>query len=89
MLDHLLDANSSLISRIVVEQFGTSIGLGRLLALLDNSDRDVRIGAIKQLKSTNDVGALKMIIDHYETEVDPEVRTIYKDSFWVIKERGE
>ena len=29
------------------------------------------------------------ISDPDETEVDPEVRTIYKDSFWVIKERGE
>jgi HEAT repeat protein len=63
------------------------LGLGGLINLLTDSDKDIRIAAVRALKGYNDIGALKFIIDNFEREKDPEVREAYRENFWVIKER--
>lgn len=86
-IDILLDVKNPVVSKLIVEKYSDLLGLGGLLNLLGNSDREVRITAIRQLKGYNDVGALKFILDHYERERDPVVREAYKENFWVIKQR--
>lgn len=87
LVDILLDSSQYLIVKAVVERYSRSLGLGRLLSLLKNPDKAVRTTAVAALKSYNDVSALKIVIDAYESEKDEEVRQAYKDSFWFIKQR--
>lgn len=87
LLDILLDNNQGGIVKATVERFSRGLGLGRLLSLLKNPDSSVRIAAIVTLKGYNDVSALKIIIDAFESETDEAVRQVYRDSFWFIKQR--
>lgn len=89
LLDILLDSGQAPIIKVVMDKYGPMVGIGRTLTLLDHSDKDVRMAAINSLRGTNDVEALKVVIDHYATEVDPDVRAAYKDNFWVIKQRAD
>ncbi|MCB0330182.1 MAG: hypothetical protein KDD70_10970 [Bdellovibrionales bacterium] len=89
LLDILLDTDNPLIVSTVVTKYGNLLGLGTLLILLDSREPSVRIEAIRALKDFNDLGALKIIIDHYEKESNPTVKQVYRDTFWVIKKREE
>lgn len=87
LLDILLSTNHPQIVRPVVNRYPKLLGLGGLLKLLENEDKEVRMNAIRSLKKYNDVGALKIIIGHFEDEKDEQVRDVYRETFWVIKER--
>lgn len=87
LIDILLDTDHPLITMEVVRRYSTLLGLGTLLDLLEANDPEVRISAVNALKGYNDIGALKLIIDHYEDERDEKVRAVYKENFWVIKQR--
>ncbi len=87
LLDILLESKNTKISRMVVTRYAGNLGLGGLINLLKDNDKDVRMTAIKALKEFNDIGALKFILDAYENERDADVRQAYRDNFWVIKQR--
>lgn len=87
LVDVLLEATHPRIARLVVKRYAGKLGLGGLINLLGNPDKEVRLTAIRALKDYNDIGALKFIIDAYERERDPEVRAVYRDNFWVIAQR--
>lgn len=89
LLDILLESKNSRISRVVVTRYAADLGLGGLINLLKDGDKQVRTAAIKALKDFNDIGALKFILDAYEKERDPDVRQAYRENFWVIKQREE
>jgi hypothetical protein len=89
LIEILLDTDDPKILRLVVQRYDDQLGLGTLLDLLDTPDKDVRISSVKSLKNYNDIGALKLIIDRYDNEQDPEVRKVYQDTFWMIKQREE
>ena len=81
----LMDLQSPLLLRYILQKHPYRIDLGNKLNLVRNNDRQVRLAAIDSIE-TNDVGALKIIVDAYEAERDPEVKEKFK-KFWVIKER--
>lgn len=83
----LLKGQSVRVLKLAMQMYGSRFGLATLLQLLDHPDKDVRIAALGPLKGTNDIGALKIIIDHYEAETDKDVRKHYEDNFWVIRGR--
>lgn len=83
----LLDTGHPLVVGTVITRYPELMNIGELLRLLENRDPGIRIGAIKALKSYNDIGALKIIIDHYEREKDETVKQAYRDNFWMIKQR--
>lgn len=87
LLGILMRAENPIVTRIVVEKYGTKLGIGRLLNLLRADDTQVKLTAINALKTFNDVGALRIIIDNYEREKDPVVKAAYEESFWFIQER--
>ncbi|MBX7139381.1 MAG: hypothetical protein K1X83_15545 [Oligoflexia bacterium] len=89
LVELLLGSSSPAVVRSVLAKFGDLVNLGGLLKLLSSPDKEIRISAVKALKSYNDLGALKIIIDHYEKEQDPDVKQAYKDTFWMIKQREE
>ena len=87
LISLLLDTRNPLVIGIVITKYPELMNIGELFRLLENSDPGIRIGAIKSLKSYNDIGALKIIIDHYEREKDETVKQAYRDNFWMIKQR--
>ncbi len=89
LLDILVDTGNPVVVSLAVGKYGQMISLSRLLSLLSDPAKDVRLSAIDSLKGFNDVGALKIILDTYQQEKDPQVREAYKNSFWVIKQREE
>ncbi|RMG43719.1 MAG: hypothetical protein D6719_03275 [Candidatus Dadabacteria bacterium] len=89
LIEMLIDSNQPVIIDEIVKRYSDMLGLGSLLPLLENRDKQVRMIAIRALKKFNDIGALRLIIDFYEREKDPEVKQLYRDTFWMIKEREE
>jgi hypothetical protein len=89
ILSALVESGHPVLVAGVVERYPDRLGLGVLLNLLENSDTAVRMTAVRSLKGYNDIGALKIIIDRYEREKDPAVRNVYKETFWVIRQREE
>jgi hypothetical protein len=87
LIEILLDTDDPKILKLVIKRYDDQLGLGTLLDLLDTPDKAVRISVVKSLKKYNDLGVLKMILDRYDQEQDPEVRKVYQDSFWTIRER--
>jgi HEAT repeat protein len=71
----------------MIRKYPSLIGLPRALTLLRNSDPEVRLGAIEVLKGTNDLGAMKVIINSFESEKEPSVKSKYRDTFWFVKDR--
>ena len=87
-LKALIGTNHPLVLRVVLEKYPGKVGLAGLVELLDFPDKEIRLMTIKVLSPYNDIAALKLIIERYESERDPEVRKAYEESFWVIKERS-
>jgi hypothetical protein len=87
LVNVLLGAANPLLTRILIEQYADKLGAGGLLNLLDNPDPSVRMTAITHLRPYNDIAVLKVVLDYYEREKDPQVRERYRETFWVIKER--
>ena len=83
----LLNSQNMTIIRYVLDKYPNAVSLGPLLDLLESPDKDIRLISVHLLGSYNDVGAIKLIIDHYEKERDPEVKKLYEQTFWVIKQR--
>jgi hypothetical protein len=86
-VDIMLESRHPRIARLVVKRYAGKLGLGGLINLLNNPDKEVRITAVRSLKDYNDIGALKFILDNYERERDEAVREAYRENFWVIKQR--
>jgi serine/threonine protein kinase len=75
-----------LIRRMVLEH-GGKLGLGFLTQLLSVPDNEVKIYAIRQLKSYNDLGVLKYVVENYRKEKDDTIREEYRKNFWVIQQQ--
>lgn len=76
------------LTAILVSRYKMDLGLTELVPLLDNSDPQIRILAVRALESYNDAAALRVILDAFDREVDPEVRKVYKEIFWSARQRG-
>jgi serine/threonine protein kinase len=85
----LLDSNDARLVKAAIMRYSKNIGLGRRLMLLTHPDKEIRIKAIKSLEGINDLAGLKMILDYYAKEKDPDVKKVYSDTFWVIKEKED
>ena len=80
-------SQDSNLSKAIIDRFSESLGLGALLKLLNNNDKEIRIKAIVALRRYNEIGALKLILAQYDKEKDPDVIKAYRDNFWMISER--
>jgi serine/threonine protein kinase len=83
----LLDNKQPQIVKALLQKYMKHVGLGRRLALLEYPDKEVKMMAIASLKSMNDVFGLKIILDHYAKEKDPEIKKLYQETFEVIAEK--
>lgn len=87
LIDILLESGDPVVARVILEDYADVLGIGRILNLLGHSDREVRIAAIGRLIGTNNLGVAKIVLDHYETEKDPEIRKLYAETFWFVQRR--
>ncbi len=71
---------------LFIENFSESIGLAQKLNLLKHPNTEIRKAIIKRLE-TNDVGAMKLIVDAYSLEQNEELKNIYKEKYWFVKNR--
>jgi hypothetical protein len=88
LISLLVQSNDPFLTKLVLEKYPKSLNLGTLLGMLGHKDKGARLLAVKALEGFNDVGALRIIIDNFERETDPEVKQAYKDTFWMIRERS-
>lgn len=88
LVDIIFKHNVPQASLAMVRRYPNLIGVPRALNLLRSTDASVRSAAIGLLKDTNDLGAMKLIVDRYEAEKDLELRKKFKETFWFIKNRG-
>jgi len=88
LLTSLLVGANPNVAKALIRRYGDRLGISALVTLLENNDLEVRRAAVKSLKGVNEVAFLKMVIDRYEKEKDPETRKVYEDTFWVIKQRA-
>jgi len=83
----LLRSDISSVVTEVIQRYGHLLSTSSLLDLLAHHEKVVRLIAVKNLKSANDIGALKILLDSYGKETDPEVRAAYEENISVVKER--
>ncbi|MCS6893498.1 MAG: hypothetical protein NZO16_02880, partial [Deltaproteobacteria bacterium] len=67
--------------------FKNNLSIAQLLLFLSHSSPEIRIEAIEYLTHVKDLGALKIILDHYYREKDPRVKKTYEEKIWVVRER--
>jgi hypothetical protein len=88
LLRVLLQSDTPAVMEGIMSRYATILEPTTLIELLRHSDPGVRRSAIRALKSSNDVGVLKMVLDAYAVEKDPEVRAEYEKEMAVIRERA-
>jgi hypothetical protein len=84
LIDILIKTDNAVILRLVLDKYSDLIDDFTKVNLLQFKDQEVKIKACKSI-STNDVGLLKMVLDAYKLERDPEVKKCY-NRFWVVQE---
>lgn len=89
LLEVLVRQSTPEVSSILVAKFGDKFGMGGLVNLLSHPDKEVRLAAIKGLKDVNEALVLRLIVQKYQTEKDPDVAEAYRQTFWVIRERNK
>lgn len=87
VLGILMTSESSRVITTVARIYKDAVSTAAYLDLLGNRDKAVRILAIEHLSESNDIVALKIIIDSYEEETDGDVKAAYEKFITVIKER--
>ncbi|MCS6961724.1 MAG: hypothetical protein NZT61_04385 [Deltaproteobacteria bacterium] len=69
--------------------FKHQLTIGQLLHFLNHNSPEIRKSAIESLIGVKDLGAMKIILDNYNKEKNSDVRKLYEDSFWFIRERSK
>ena len=90
VLKMLLDLKNPLIVKTLLMKYPSRVGLSTLVELLDFPDREVCMMVIRQLKSWDrEVLVIKMALDRWDREKDPDIRKLLEESFWSVKQRAE
>jgi hypothetical protein len=84
---NLLKSPSPRVISEVTSRYATYLDVTSLLELLQHPDKTVRMAAVKNLKNANDIAALKLLLDAYDKEADPEVKAVYEENIAVVRER--
>jgi hypothetical protein len=87
LLSALISSEDPKITSAVLTRYKDVIPISNLLILLSDPNKDVRLAAVSAASRTNELGALQYVIRAYEAERDPEVRAVYEEKFWAIKQR--
>lgn len=83
----LLQADSPAIMTAVMRKYSKTMDTTTLVGLLRHPEPKVRSSAVLALEGKNDVGVLKIVLDAYEAETDPEVKAFYEENVGVVRDR--
>jgi|YNPMSStandDraft_2_1061718.scaffolds.fasta_scaffold01102_2 hypothetical protein len=72
---------------LVFKEMRTELTISQLINLLGHPFAEVRIAVIESLKGVKDLGGMKLILDFYRKEKNPDVKAMYEREFWFIRER--
>ncbi len=90
ILDSLIELKNPLIFKGILLKYGKYVDAPMLLRFMDYPDKEVRLIVVERAASySKDVVVMKMAIDYYEKETDPDVRKLYLKGFWSIRDREE
>ena len=78
--------NEQVISR-AIKRYGEISTSQDLLNLLSHQSKSVRIEAVKALRGRNELGTLQLIFRAFEKESDEEVKQVYRETHWVVRDR--
>jgi hypothetical protein len=84
----LASTNNPYLMKESVRRLGAITPSSELLTLLDSSDKEVRIAAVKALKERNELAVLQGILRAFKQESDPEVQKVYREFHWVTRDRN-
>lgn len=85
----LLQSDTPSILSTVMQKYSKVMDTSTLLGLLRHAEPKVRSEAVVAIKDTNDVGVLKIVIDSYEAETDPDVKKVYEANIGVVRDRSK
>lgn len=86
LLNSFVKSGDIRIIKGVLSKYGKEITLAQKLNLIKNKNPQIRKLVIPVI-DTNDVGAMKLLVDSFEREKDLEVKQIFRDNFWFLKNR--
>ncbi len=86
-LSLLVAGASPKVVSVVLQDYGNDVPSSSLLPLLSSADKSLRVRAVDLLGKTNDVVALKLILEAYEVETDVDVRQAYEEKIVAVRER--
>lgn len=75
--------------QFILDNYPAKVPLNVSFDLLLHSDKNIRMKVLPLLQSVNDLKAMKLLLERYEAETDPDVRNKYKDTFWFIRQRKD
>jgi hypothetical protein len=83
----LSGGDSRIISRTITRTAGITSSQELLSLLSPARDRSVRRAAVEALEGRNSLDVLHSIVKAYEKENDEEIRAVYREKHWVIRNR--
>ena len=87
LFEIFIELGEARLIRMILERVAPITSSDLLLALVKHADKGVRISAVKALQGRNEVRVLQDLVRGYENEKDPEVRNVYQENHWVVKNR--
>lgn len=83
----LMQIENQDVCMLVFKEMRTELTISQLINLLGHPYAEVRMAAIESLKGVKDLGGMKLILDFYRKEKNPDVKGMYEREFWFIRER--
>ena len=70
-----------------LDYFADKVPPREILPLLRNDDKRVRMAAVRSLKGLTDLEILQGVLRAYESEQDEEVKQLYREVHWVVRQK--
>ena len=83
----MLLSESNRVVMSLIKNYPNAITSAAYLDLLTHREKGIRILAVENLRTSNDIVVLKIILDSYNAETDGDVKAAYEKHLSVIKER--
>jgi len=83
----LVQAGKPVIVKTAIERVGAITPNAELTPLLSHTEKEVRLAAVKALVGRNDLYVLQAISRAYAAEKDEELKKVYRELYWVVRDR--
>jgi len=87
LLEILVKLGDARLIRMTLERVAAITSSEVLLLLIKHIDPKIRIASIRALEGRNEIRVLQDLVRGYEREKDPDVRKVYEENHWVVRNR--